>query len=120
MLCESPATVTLSIALAQRQQSKVAAFPSDTLQLRASSAWPEGLMPAAFARVRLRGKSSSLTDWLGFTPAPVLTLGSPLAHLTLALVAHGQGGLTLRSEEGEPGAEKYSLGTYPQINVLEV
>jgi hypothetical protein len=43
-------------------------------------------MPAAFARGRLGGfqfsgwgrKSSSLTGWLGFTPAPVLTPGSPL------------------------------------------
>jgi hypothetical protein len=52
--------------------------------MSAVSTWPGGLMPAAFAKVRLEGfqfsgwgrKNSSLTGWLGFTPAPVLTPGS--------------------------------------------
>ena len=70
-------------------------------------------MPDEFARGRLggfsflagEGKSSSLTGWLGL---PRLQC-SPPAHLRLTRlwrVAHAQGGLTLRSEEGQLGAER--------------
>jgi hypothetical protein len=55
-------------------------------------------------------KSSSLTGWLGVTPAPVLTPGSPPAHPTPALVAHAQGGLTLGPERGELAADSCHLG----------
>ena len=43
-------------------------------------------------------------------PVLFLTPGSSSAHLTPALVAHAQGGLTLGPEEGGPDADFCHLG----------
>src|SRR5271170_753259 len=77
-------------------------------------------MPAAFARGRLGGfqfsgwgrKSSSLTGWLGFTPAPVLTPGSTSGspdswHFDVAILESGECGLQkslrwLQSRRNDP------------------
>jgi hypothetical protein len=72
-------------------------------------------MPDAFARGLPRGsvsgsRTKKLADPLHRTPVPL----SPPAHLrlilTLALVAHTQGGLTLSLEEGELDADLCQLG----------